>query len=71
MLALVILLTSVIGNGASSFQQTYITLPVELSADRVDKRGNRDPVEMAENNDDRLCASFARRPLSQKLRVWV
>lgn len=47
MLALVILLTSVVGNGASSFQQTFITLPVELSADRVDKKGNRDPAEMA------------------------
>ena len=47
MLALVILLTSVISNGASSFQQTFITLPVELTADRVDKQGNRDPAEMA------------------------
>ena len=47
MLALVILLTSVLTNGLSSFQQTFITLPVELSADRVDKQGNRDPAEMA------------------------
>ena len=47
MLALVILLTSVIGNGASSFRQTFITLPIELSADRLDKKGNRDPAEMA------------------------
>jgi phosphate transport system permease protein len=47
MLALVILLTSVIGNGASSFRQTFITLPVELSADRLDKQGNREPAEMA------------------------
>ncbi len=47
MLALVILLTSVVGNGASSFQQTFISLPVELTADRVDKKGNRDPAEMA------------------------
>jgi len=47
MLALVILLTSVIGNGASSFRQTFITLPIELSADRLDKKDNRDPAEMA------------------------
>ncbi|MFT6073276.1 MAG: phosphate transport system permease protein [Yoonia sp.] len=47
MLALVTLLTSVIGNGASSFQQTFINLPIELSADRLDKQGNREPAEMA------------------------
>ena len=47
MLALVILLTSVLSNGLSSFQQTFIALPVELSADRLDKQGNRDPAEMA------------------------
>ncbi|PJI91896.1 phosphate ABC transporter membrane protein 2 (PhoT family) [Yoonia maricola] len=47
MLALAILLTSVLTNGLSSFQQTFIALPVELSAERVDKQGNRDPAEMA------------------------
>ncbi|WP_296432754.1 phosphate ABC transporter permease PstA [Yoonia sp.] len=75
MLALVILLTSVIGNGASSFQQTYITLPVELSADRVDKKGNRDPVEMAKTTTigyapvlrDAIVAEVARLGLTTEL----
>ena len=75
MLALVILLTSVIGNGASSFQQTYITLPVELSADRVDKQGNRDPVEMAKTTTigyapvlrDAIVAEVARLGLTTEL----
>ena len=47
MLALAILLTSVLTNGLSSFQQTFITLPIELLEERVDKKGNRDPAEMA------------------------
>ena len=47
MLALMVLLTSVLTNGLSSFQQTFITLPIELTAERVDKKGNRDPAEMA------------------------
>lgn len=47
MFALLILLTSVLSNGLSSFQQTFINLPVELTAERVDKQGNRDPAEMA------------------------
>ncbi|MCK0094457.1 phosphate ABC transporter permease PstA [Yoonia sp. F2084L] len=47
MLALAVLLTSVLTNGLSSFQQTFIALPIELSEDRVDKQGNRDPAEMA------------------------
>ncbi|MDC0116089.1 phosphate ABC transporter permease PstA [Octadecabacter sp.] len=34
--ALVILLSSIISNGASSFQQTYITFPVTISADEVE-----------------------------------
>jgi len=47
MLALLVLLSSVLSNGMSAFQQTFITLPVELVAERVDKKGNRDPAEMA------------------------
>ncbi|EBA10951.1 phosphate ABC transporter permease PstA [Roseobacter sp. CCS2] len=47
MLALAILLTSVLTNGLSSFQQTFISLPIELAEERVDKQGNRDPAEMA------------------------
>jgi phosphate transport system permease protein len=47
MLALAILLTSVLTNGLSSFQQTFITLQVPLPAERLDKVGNRDRVDMA------------------------
>jgi phosphate transport system permease protein len=47
MLALAVLLTSVLNNGLSSFQQTYITLPVELPEERLDRSGNRDPAEIA------------------------
>ena len=47
MLALAVLLSSVLSNGLSSFQQTYITLPVQLPAERLDRSGNRDPAEIA------------------------
>ncbi len=47
MSALLILLTSVLVNGLSSFQQTFITMDIELAEERVDKEGNRDPAEMA------------------------
>lgn len=47
MFALAILLTSVLTNGLSSFQQTFVTMPIELVESRVDKRGNRDRAEMA------------------------
>ncbi|MFV2052700.1 phosphate ABC transporter permease PstA [Aliiroseovarius sp. YM-037] len=45
-LALILLLVTIIGNGAGSFRQTYLTLDVTLSADKLDKEGNRDPEEM-------------------------
>ncbi len=45
--ALVLLLTTILGNGAGAFRQTYITIPVTLNADRLDPAGNRDPAEMA------------------------
>lgn len=47
MLALAVLLTTVVGNGLSSFQQTFITLKVQLPAEKLDKVGNRDPADMA------------------------
>tara|TARA_R110002051_G_scaffold57104_3_gene105825 strand:+ start:29295 stop:30617 length:1323 start_codon:yes stop_codon:yes gene_type:complete len=43
MLALAVLLTSVIGTGASSFKQTYATITVPLPEDKLDKSGGRDP----------------------------
>jgi phosphate transport system permease protein len=46
-LALVLLLTSVVSNGASSFRQTYITLEISLPADTLDKDGQRDHAAMA------------------------
>ena len=45
--ALAVLLTSVITNGASAFQQTYIALDVPLPEDKLDKSGTRDPEVMA------------------------
>ncbi len=46
-LALILLLTSILANGLSSFRQTFITFPVELVEERLDPEGNRDPAEMA------------------------
>ncbi|WP_226782248.1 phosphate ABC transporter permease PstA [Oceaniglobus trochenteri] len=42
LLALVVLLASILGNGLSSFRQTHVVLPVELSEARLDKSGERD-----------------------------
>ena len=75
MLALAILLTSVLTNGLSSFQQTFISLPVELTAERVDKQGNRDPAEMAKTTTigyapllrDAIVAEVARQGLTTDL----
>ncbi|ABD55208.1 phosphate ABC transporter permease PstA [Jannaschia sp. CCS1] len=46
-LALIVLLASILGNGLSAFKQTYISYPLVLSEDRLDPDGNRDPAEMA------------------------
>ncbi|MDG4647978.1 phosphate ABC transporter permease PstA [Roseibacterium sp. SDUM158017] len=46
-LALILLLISILSNGASAFRQTFISFPVALEADRLDPEGNRDPAEMA------------------------
>ena len=45
--ALVMLLTSVLGNGASSFFQTYAKIEVTLDPEVLDPKGNRDPAEMS------------------------
>jgi len=45
--ALLLLIGSILVNGAGAFRQTYITIPVTLNADRLDPSGNRDPDEMA------------------------
>ena len=44
---LVLLLGSIIFKGVGAFQQTFITLDVELLEAKLDKNGNRDPAEMA------------------------
>ncbi|MEY4984473.1 MAG: phosphate transporter permease PtsA [Pseudomonadota bacterium] len=46
-LALVLLLTSILGNGLSAFRQTYVEFPVALDPAVLDKQGNRDPAQMA------------------------
>lgn len=46
-LALVGLLLSILSNGLSSFQQTYITLDVYLDPAKLDKQGNRDPASIS------------------------
>ncbi|SMX35032.1 phosphate ABC transporter permease PstA [Actibacterium lipolyticum] len=40
-LALVLLLASILSNGLSSFQQTFVSLDVELVEAKLDKNGNR------------------------------
>ncbi len=45
-LALLALLTSIFGNGAGAFRQTYLTLPVTLDAAKLDPKGNRNTEEM-------------------------
>ncbi|MEM1079510.1 MAG: phosphate ABC transporter permease PstA [Pseudomonadota bacterium] len=41
-LALVLLLASILSNGLSAFQQTYVTLEIELLEEKLDKSGERD-----------------------------
>ena len=44
---LAFLLVVIVKNGLPAFQQTFITLNVEILETKVDKNGNRDPAEMA------------------------
>ncbi|MBD3678105.1 MAG: phosphate ABC transporter permease PstA [Rhodobacteraceae bacterium] len=46
-LALIVLLSSILSNGLSSFRQAYVTLEVSLPEDRLDKSGVRDPEVLA------------------------
>ncbi len=43
---LVILLASIVRNGIPAFTQTYMTVSVELPADKLDKKGNRDLADL-------------------------
>jgi len=57
LVALVVLMVSIVNNGAGAFSQTFVTLQVELPADRLDKTGNRNPDEM------RAVSTFGYSPL--------
>jgi phosphate transport system permease protein len=46
MLMLVILLSTIIGRGTGAFQQTFLTLDVQLLEAKLDKNGNRDLEEI-------------------------
>ncbi len=47
LLFLVALLFAIVRNGTMAFSQTFITVPVELIEAKVDKKGNRDPADLA------------------------
>lgn len=47
LVALVWLLISIFSNGLPAFRQTFLSFPVTLDADVLDKSGNRDPAELA------------------------
>ncbi|MDB6181104.1 phosphate ABC transporter permease PstA [Paracoccus fistulariae] len=47
LLALVVLLFTIIRDGSGAFRQTYLAIPVELNAQTLDPKGNRNPEEMA------------------------
>ncbi|SIT14743.1 phosphate ABC transporter membrane protein 2, PhoT family [Roseivivax lentus] len=46
MFFLVVLLGSIVTNGVTAFQQTFLQVPVYLDPEKLDKTGNRDPEEM-------------------------
>ncbi|MBK4214424.1 phosphate ABC transporter permease PstA [Paracoccus caeni] len=46
-LALVVLLFTIFRDGSGAFRQTYLAIPVELNAQVLDPKGNRDPGEMS------------------------
>lgn len=45
-LALVLLLASILANGLSAFQQTFVQLDVHLDETKLDKNGNRDIADL-------------------------
>jgi len=45
--ALLLLVGTILANGAGAFRQTYLSIPVMLDADRLDPAGTRDPADMA------------------------
>ena len=59
-LALVGLLTSILGNGLSAFRQTYIAADIYLDPAKLDKSGTLDPAALAK------VTTFGYKPLIQK-----
>ncbi|WP_136443510.1 phosphate ABC transporter permease PstA [Pacificoceanicola onchidii] len=57
---LVVLIGAILSSGIGAFQQTFITVPVYLDEAKLDKKGNRDPAEMAK------VSTFGYNPLIQK-----
>ena len=60
---LVSLITAIVFNGLGAFQQTFITVPVELVEEKLDKNGNRDPADLAK------VSTFGYNPLIQEA-IW-
>jgi phosphate transport system permease protein len=44
---LLVLLFAIITNGAGAFRQTFIEVPIYLDEAKLDKKGNRDPADIA------------------------
>ncbi|OXT00451.1 phosphate ABC transporter, permease protein PstA [Notoacmeibacter marinus] len=57
---LVILIASIVYNGVPAFTQTYLTIPVTLPAEKLDKVGNRNPSDM------RKVSTFGYKPLLEQ-----
>ena len=51
---LVILLTSIVGNGYTAFWQTYVAIDVNFSQADIDPKGTRDPKDLRRGNYDVL-----------------
>lgn len=43
---LILLMITILGNGTGAFQQTFVTLKVDLLEAKLDKKGNRDPEDL-------------------------
>lgn len=57
---LVVLLGTIVWNGAGAFQQSFVTVPVHLDPAKLDKNGNRDPDEI------KKVSTFGYAPLIQQ-----
>ena len=63
--ALIFLLVSILERGLTAFQQTHLTIPIELDAEALDPEGNRDPGQMS------AISTFSYRPLIESALVEV